>query len=233
MCESPLKCCVYGCGAIGLDLAVHLIKAGHAVTLVARGETFTALRDRGIEHVDSTGLRTEIKPGEFRLQQTETMEVVQDLVFLTVKADALTTIAHEVSPLLSEDSIVVSATNGIPPWYSYKQDGTIGRFLKDVSVREKFLRHIPAEHIIGATIERSASRSAPRTVSQTFGAGYVIGEPTHKVTDRLEKLRCLLEQSGLSARMSDNIHSCLAPKTLRRVFLLMQYPSAQVLAVFQ
>jgi ketopantoate reductase len=37
---------IYGTGAIGLDLGVHLISAGHTITLIARNETFSIFCNR-------------------------------------------------------------------------------------------------------------------------------------------------------------------------------------------
>ncbi|MBX9668660.1 MAG: 2-dehydropantoate 2-reductase [Candidatus Obscuribacterales bacterium] len=212
-----MKVCIYGCGAIGLDLAVQLIKGGHAVTLIAKGETFKLLHDHGIEHIAQDGERTKITPDSYSVHETNTCRDSQDLIFLTVKADTLTTIAHDINPLLADDTIVVSATNGIPPWYSYQQDETIGRYLTNTSVREKFLEQVPARHIVGATVGRSASRSAPNAVSQTFGSGYVIGEPNHHMSERLHRLSEMLGGCGLTARMSDNIHRDIWLKLLGNV----------------
>lgn len=133
---------IYGAGAIGLDLGVHLIEAGHKVTFIARHETLEALKKDGIKHESVSGQKRYIKPTDYTVRSEQEKAVAQDLVFLTTKVDSLLEISSHLPPLLKESTIVISATNGIPPWYSYLQANTIGRFVKNIEPREIFLRNI-------------------------------------------------------------------------------------------
>jgi len=58
-----MKTLIYGAGPIGRWLALRMQQAGQDVTLLARGETYLALQDRGIEIVDGlTGERLAARP---------------------------------------------------------------------------------------------------------------------------------------------------------------------------
>lgn len=60
--------------------------------------------------------------------------------------------------------------------------------------------------IIGAIVERGVNRTNVTNVAHNFGTGYKIGEIQHDHTVRLESLKLLIETSGLSATISNNIH---------------------------
>ena len=58
-----MKTLIYSAGPIGRWLALRMQQAGQEVTLLARGETYLALQDRGIEIVDGlTGERLAARP---------------------------------------------------------------------------------------------------------------------------------------------------------------------------
>ena len=209
---------IYGSGAIGLDLGVHLIEAGHRVSFIARSETKTKLVSSGIIYQSVQQPRT-VKPNQFFCTDDTSTLSSQDYVFLTIKADDLLEIAKCLEPLIGQDTVVISATNGIPPWYSYLQDRTIGRFLDNTGPRDEFLKHIPGEKIVGAAIERSVTRSNGNEVCHNSGSGYVIGELSHVVERRTLELKSVLEGAGLSADISDNIHRDIWLKLMGNIFV--------------
>lgn len=218
MTVNPKNITIYGPGAIGLDMAVHLIEAGHNVSLIARGETKSKLDGRGIEY-SSAGNQISISSDRFRCTDLPRTLTKQDYVFLTVKADALLDIREELPHLIGEHTIIVSATNGIPPWYSYLQENTVGRYLKKSLPREQFLSCVPAAQIIGLVIERSVTREDGHRVFHNSGTGYVIGEPDHTTKERTIALKHLMEQAGLTAQISDNIHRNIWVKLLGNIFV--------------
>ena len=48
-----MKVCIYGAGAIGGWIGVHLAQKGHAVSVVARGLTLEALKKNGLQCVQA------------------------------------------------------------------------------------------------------------------------------------------------------------------------------------
>ncbi|MBY0546624.1 MAG: 2-dehydropantoate 2-reductase [Candidatus Obscuribacterales bacterium] len=218
MTVKPKSIAIYGPGAIGLDMSVHLIEAGHNVSLIARGETKSKLQGRGIEYSSSDN-QISISPDRFACTDSPRTLTKQDYVILTVKADALLDIREELPHLIGDHTIIVSATNGIPPWYSYLQDDTVCRYLKKSLPREQFLSCVPAAQIIGLIIERSVTREDGYRVFHNSGTGYVIGEPDHTTKERTVALKALLEDAGFTVQISDNIHRDIWVKLLGNIFV--------------
>src|SRR4051812_47240027 len=105
-----MRVCVCGVGAVGGLVAARLARAGVDVSLVARGATLQNIRENGLVLLEGNGRQSfEIvatdEPGELG---------PQDLVVLAVKTTALDLAVRHVQPLLTPDSHVLPAINGIP-----------------------------------------------------------------------------------------------------------------------
>ncbi len=116
-----MKICVFGAGAIGGYLAVELALAGHEVSAVARGEHLAAMRARGLTlriggREKTARVRATDDPGELG---------PQDYVFCALKAHQAHEVANRFAPLLGPETAVVTAMNGIPWWYFYKEGGAL------------------------------------------------------------------------------------------------------------
>ena len=108
-----MRIVVAGAGAIGGYIGARLARAGADVVLFARGAHLDAMRSHGLRvvgadedfhvKVNASGSLDEIGPA--------------DVVFLGVKAHALTGLAPSLAPLLGPDTVVVSTQNGVPWWY--------------------------------------------------------------------------------------------------------------------
>jgi 2-dehydropantoate 2-reductase len=48
-----MKVCIYGAGAIGGWIGVHLAQTGHQISVVARGETLQALQKNGLQCIQT------------------------------------------------------------------------------------------------------------------------------------------------------------------------------------
>src|SRR6476620_335210 len=114
-----MKICIYGAGAIGGYLGVQLACAGADVSLVARSAHLVAMRERvltlligGEEH--TVHPRCTVNAAELG---------VQDYVIVTLKAHSITGVIEKMQPLLGPHTRIVTAVNGIPYWYFYKQGG--------------------------------------------------------------------------------------------------------------
>lgn len=196
--------CIYGAGAIGLDLAWNAIQAGHQVTVIARGQSHEALKNIGIRHL---GFGQSILPAsDFQTLLSPDEGEPQDLIFLTTKVDDLTEVAGKLGPLLHPKTVVVSATNGIPPWFSYLQEETIGRFEFTREPREKFLASLPINHLLGGIVGRSAELADPGVIARSTGRGFTIGELDHQSSERTSEVAKFLGEAGFSIHVSENIH---------------------------
>jgi 2-dehydropantoate 2-reductase len=91
-----MKVCIYGAGAIGGWIGVRLAKAGHDVSVVARGATLDAIGENGLQLIEA---------GETHTVQVSASDHpsdigVQDLVVIAVKAPAMASVADGVAPLV-------------------------------------------------------------------------------------------------------------------------------------
>lgn len=108
-----MKCCIVGAGATGGHLAVKLQRAGHEVSVVARGAQLAAIHASGLRlEQDGQVLEAPVRAA------ADARELgPQDLVFVTTKATALRDVAALLPPLLDARSSVAFLQNGMPWWY--------------------------------------------------------------------------------------------------------------------
>ena len=96
-----MKLAIVGAGAIGGWLASQLIGAGEEVTLVARGATFAAISERGLSII--TPEKTFVVHPS--LEENVSAVTGADVVFLAVKAHALTALAPSLGAALGPDVV--------------------------------------------------------------------------------------------------------------------------------
>ncbi len=197
-----MKIAIYGAGAIGLWLGVQLARADAQISMVARGATLQALqRDGMVLHsagsVHSSPVTAAPDPAALG---------VQDVVIVCVKSPALRDVAQHIAPLLSPQTIVLSAMNGVPWWFLQGFGGAhAGRSLQSVDADGSIAQHIAAQHIIGCVVHASCSTSAPGVAQHHFGNGLIIGEPSGEQTPRVLALQALFAQAGFDAKVSEQI----------------------------
>ena len=94
-----MKICIYGAGAIGAYLGLHLAEAGYGVTLIARGPHLEAMK--------TNGLRLRIDGAERIIHPTCTDDPAeagpQDYVIVTLKAHQACEVAGRMAPLLGPE----------------------------------------------------------------------------------------------------------------------------------
>src|SRR5436190_9991818 len=108
-----MRICVYGAGAVGGHLAARLAAAGEDVSVIGRGAHLAAMREKGLTLLHGEERITA------RVRATDDPASLgrQDLVIVTLKANALSGIAKELESLSKGETPVVFAQNGIPWWY--------------------------------------------------------------------------------------------------------------------
>ena len=186
-----MKICVYGAGAIGGLMAAWLSRAGHEVSVVARGAQLDAIRRDGLR-VQSQG-----KAESFRIKADSDPARLgaQDYVLVTVKAQSLTHVAETISPLLGKDTSVVTAMNGVPWWFFHGLKGRDAH-LESLDPGGKLARAIPAERVVGCVIHLAASTPEPGLVSHNMGSKLILGEPGGKNTARTKRIAEALAGAG-------------------------------------
>lgn len=197
-----MKVCIYGAGAIGGWIGVHLARQGCTLSAVARGATLAALQRQGLLlRQGGQDIRAEV------LAHEDPAEVgVQDVVIVAVKAPAMADVARRMGPLLGPDTVVLTAMNGVPWWFLQGFGGALsGTHLASVDPGGVTAQHIPAAHIVGGVVHASCSVDAPGVIRHHFGQGLILGEPSGADTPRVQALVALLVQAGFNATVSPQI----------------------------
>jgi len=189
---------VIGAGAIGGWIAARLALAGNAVSLLARGATFEALRSGGL-HL-SEGQSRAVAP----VAAIENAEGLgpQDLVIIAVKAPALAEAADMARPLIGPDTVILPMLNGVPWWFMAKP-------LRSVDPDGRIAAALPPDRVIGCVVHASCFRSAPNAVTVKHADKLILGEPSGASSERVASLCALFEASGIRAERSDTIRRAI------------------------
>jgi 2-dehydropantoate 2-reductase len=198
-----LKICVVGAGAIGGFLGTRLaLDAGNAVTALARRATLVALRDHGWRlHQDGELLHA---PAAAPADDARELGP-QDLVIIAVKSQALPALAPALTPLLSPDTIVLPAMNGVPWWFGVGVAPLGERPLESVDPGGRIAAALPVRHVVGCVVHAAASVSEPGVTSHRMGRGLIIGEPRGGSSARTSQLGETLARAGFEVTCSERI----------------------------
>jgi 2-dehydropantoate 2-reductase len=203
-----MKVCIYGAGAIGGWIGVHLAQTGHEVSVVARGATLEALQKNGLACVQSQASDARIK-ADVKVSANPADLGPQDLVIVAVKAPAMADVAKGIAPLLGPNTMVMTAMNGVPWWFFQGFGGSLqGTTLNTIDPEGRIAKAIPAHHVVGCVVHASCSLDAPGVVRHHFGQGLILGEPAAQngqVSARVQQLVTDLQTAGFNASASAQI----------------------------
>jgi 2-dehydropantoate 2-reductase len=202
MRTSP-KFCIVGAGAIGGTIAALLARCGATVSVVARGQTLAALKRNGLRlMIDGEMLQTPVQVSE-----DPSALGMQDYVIVAVKAPSLRDIARQIHPLLGPETVVVTAMNGVPWWFSLKAESLLaGRRLESIDPHGRIAKAIPPSKVIGCVVYIAASVDEPGVIRHHRGRQLIVGEPDNQLTPRLECLADWLRRAGVDCLESADIH---------------------------
>jgi len=207
-----MKICVYGAGAVGGLMAAWLARGGHDVSVVARGPQLDAIRRSGLR------VRSEGKEETFSLRAEEDPARLgpQDYVLVVVKAQSLTQVALHIGKLLSPDTSIVTAMNGVPWWFFQGLKKAEGR-LESLDPGGVLSRAMPPERIVGCVIHLAASTPEPGLVSHNMGRRLIVGEPGGRNGPRTEDIAKALSAAGFEVQTSKEIEKAFWVKLLGNV----------------
>jgi 2-dehydropantoate 2-reductase len=209
-----MKVCVVGAGAIGGLLGARLADAGHEVSLVARGAHLAAIRADGLAIKDDAGVRTRALPAS----DDPADFGPQDVVVVALKAYSIGPMLPRIANLLTPDTPVVTAINGIPWWYFCRAGGRFdGAPVECLDPGGAMVRALHPKHIVGCVVHGSAEVVAPGVVHHTSGSAFILGEIDGRVTPRIQALAAAIEAAGLkapvTARIRDDVWTKLIGNT--------------------
>jgi 2-dehydropantoate 2-reductase len=141
-----------------------------------------------------------------------------DLVISTLKATGVASLASGLKPLLGSDTPVVFAQNGIPWWYDIglPADHPKPPDLSFLDPGGALRAAIPKQRIIGGVIFSSNEVIQPGVVANLSPDRnmLVIGESDDRASERIGKLRALLEAAKITSPPAAQIRETIWSKLL-------------------
>jgi 2-dehydropantoate 2-reductase len=132
----------------------------------------------------------------------------QDYVFISLKAHSVPSVAEKMRPLLGPETAVVTASNGIPWWYFYKQPGPWENHrLETVDPGGKQWDVFGPERAIGCILWPAAEVVEPGVVQHEYGERISVGEPDGSKSARVQALAQVLQSAGLKAPVRPNLRN--------------------------
>jgi 2-dehydropantoate 2-reductase len=193
---------VCGVGAVGGLVAARLARAGVDVSLVARGATVQRIRDNGLVLLEGDSRQS------FEVAATDEPAELgpQDLVVLAVKTTALDVAVEHIQPLLTPDTHVLPAINGIPWWFfDGLPDAPSGLRLPSLDPAGVLARSIPADNIVGSVVHLSAFCPEPGVVRHSSGNRLILGYPSRPGDARLDAVAETLRAGAFDVELSNQI----------------------------
>lgn len=200
-----MKICIVGAGAIGGYLGAKLIIAGEEVTLIARGSHLQAIQKNGLRLLTegSSQLTTPT------LATSDITEIEpQDVVILALKSNSVRAIAPSLPHLYHQQTIVVTAQNGIPWWYFRKHGGEYeGTQIKSVDPDGIIEKNIPIEQVIGCVVYPATEIIEPGVIKHIEGEKFTLGEIDGAKTERIQLLAQTLKTAGFKSPVRNQIRT--------------------------
>jgi 2-dehydropantoate 2-reductase len=188
-----VKIVIAGAGAIGGFIGARLARVGADVVLFARGPHLAAMQQRG--------LRVVSPEGDFEVTPLVTGDLsaigAADVIFLGVKAHALTTLAPALRPLFAANTVVVSTQNGIPWWYFQGMTGEFaGMQLERVDPGGVIAASIEPGRVVGSLAYFATDIVEPGVIRHTEGNRISFGEPDGTRSERTRAIAEALIAAG-------------------------------------
>ncbi|HJP09532.1 MAG TPA: 2-dehydropantoate 2-reductase, partial [Arenicellales bacterium] len=200
-----MKVCVVGAGAIGGYMAVRIARAGHEVSVVARGPHLAAVQASGMKLVeaDQEQLATSLIATD-RIRDLG----AQDVVLLALKAHQIEPIVDQLGSLMGPESVMVTLQNGIPWWYFQKLGGEYAdRVVRAVDPNGVLSGSIDPDRLIGCIAYPAATIAQPGVIRHIEGNRFPVGELDGHETARVREVSALFIEAGFKSPILDDIRS--------------------------
>lgn len=175
---------VIGAGGVGGYYGGLLARAGHRVTLLARGEHLQAMRAKGLE------VRTLEERFVAQVTAVANAEEIHhaDYTIVSVKSYSLHEVVPAIAWLANRGAVILPLLNGVD---------TVEQLVKS---------HISQERVLGGLTSISVVRVAPGVIERrsTF-AQVVLGEPAGGLSQRAERIADAFAKAGVDAHASSDI----------------------------
>lgn len=176
---SPTEFAIVGAGAIGSILAAHLVRSGHAVTVLARGRRAQQIQEHGLRITGLADISTRVPV----LTDPSQLNAAKVLIIATKtpgSEQALQQLRHV------QVDAAVSIQNGL---------------LKN----ELLARTFGPEHTLGALANTSGELLASGEVLFTRNVNLFVGELTGEMSARVRQIVKMIDDSGVRASVVPDI----------------------------
>jgi len=175
---------IVGAGGIGAYFGGELARAGHDVTMFARGAHLDVMRERGLT------VRT--PDGEFvaRVGATDDVSALPpaDVAIVAVKSYSLTEVMPAVCEAVDKGADVVPLLNGV------------------TAADELIAGGVPRARVLGGLARVSVVRTEPGVVERRSGFhSIVVGELAGGRSERASRIVAALQEAGVDARVSESM----------------------------
>jgi 2-dehydropantoate 2-reductase len=199
-----MRIVIAGAGAIGGYIGARLARHGADVVLFARGAHLRAMQERGLRVISADDGDFEVtlaapKPGGGGPAVTGDLSTIGrcDVVFLGVKAHALTGLAPSLTPLFGPETVVVSTQNGIPWWYFQHVPGELHNLrLERVDPGGVIAGAIEPRRVLGSLAYFATDVVEPGVIRHIEGNRLSFGEPDGSKSDRARTIAEVLIAAG-------------------------------------
>ncbi|HEY1999668.1 2-dehydropantoate 2-reductase [Paraburkholderia sp.] len=204
MNSKQVRTTVVGAGAIGGLIAAALARAGHTVSVLARGKTLDAIRAQGIRIVDGERETVALVAAE----EDASALGVQDFVVIALKAQTLPAIAASLKPLVGSGTVIVAAMNGLPWWFLSDLPGPLqGRCIEAVDPGGIVSAALPPAQSIGCVVHLSSSTDAPGVIRRGGGNHLIVGAPVSSLAAQADAFAGALREGGFEVSVSEQIRT--------------------------
>jgi 2-dehydropantoate 2-reductase len=186
-----MKIAILGVGGVGGYYGALLARAGHDVSLIARGAHLLAIREKGLQ-VKSVFGDFLVSPARAVEQAAEVGPV--ELVIVAVKTYHLEEAAHALLPLLGPETVILPLQNG-------------------VDAAERIGAVAGMNRLIGGATWLSAAIESPGVIGQySRFRRIVLGEFDRRITPRVRKVHEALGKMEITVELSEDILKTLWTK---------------------
>ncbi len=209
-----MKFAIVGAGAIGGLVGARLAKAGHDVNLIARGPHLAAIK--------KNGLRLMAPSGDFTVRVKASEDPADigpvDVVIISLKAHSLPAMAGRLPVLFKEETVVITAMNGLPWWYFQRHGGEYeNTTIETLDPGGVITKAIAPERVLGCIVLPAAEIAAPGVIQHMEGGTFPIGELDGTISDRALRISAAMTESGFKCPISRKIRHDIWVKLMGNV----------------
>jgi 2-dehydropantoate 2-reductase len=176
---------------------VRVCIAGEEVSVLARGDTLTAARTKGLTLIEPDGSVVVSPPVAASADVAELG--AHDVVLLALKAHQISAVADRLPVLYHDRTVVVPVQNGVPWWFFQRLGGPFdGHRLESLDPDGTIEQHIPADRVIGCIAYPAAEREKPGVVRLVEGDRFPVGELDGTKTERVAALAATFTAAGFT-----------------------------------